>query len=210
MLTLRWGRCEPGGPRGRGRDADGTALRDRTADCRGGGPRGLLLVLHPRSGASVAHPLLYRVAAEPRSPRRRDSEPDEAADRRADRGDPHAEHHRPHGGGRRGGGAIVGRIYGDFWIGVFTAALTFAVLVVSEIIPKTLGATFCRQLASPTAYLLRLMVAAMKPVLVPLGVLSRWIRSEKTSRAAISRAEIGGARGAGGGGRARSTTRSSG
>ena len=96
-----------------------------------------------------------------------------------------------HTAGAAWGGAIVGRIYGDVWIGVFTAALTFAVLVVSEIIPKTLGATFCRQLASPTAYLLRLMVAGMKPVLVPLGVLSRWIRSEKTSRAAISRAEIG-------------------
>lgn len=96
-----------------------------------------------------------------------------------------------HTAGAAWGGAIVGRVYGDFWIGVFTAALTFAVLVVSEIIPKTLGATFCRQLAAPTAHLLRLMVTAMKPVLVPLGVLSRWIRSEKTSRAAISRAEIG-------------------
>lgn len=96
-----------------------------------------------------------------------------------------------HTAGAAWGGAIVGRIYGDVWIGAFTAALTFAVLVVSEIIPKTLGATFCRQLAAPTAYLLRLMVTGMKPVLVPLGVLSRWIRSEKTSRAAISRAEIG-------------------
>ena len=96
-----------------------------------------------------------------------------------------------HTAGAAWGGAIVGRIYGDVWIGVFTAALTFAVLVVSEIIPKTLGATFCRQLAAPTAHLLRIMVATMKPVLVPLGVLSRWIRSEKTSRAAISRAEIG-------------------
>ena len=96
-----------------------------------------------------------------------------------------------HTAGAAWGGAIVGRVYGDFWIGVFTAALTFAVLVASEIIPKTLGATFCRQLAAPTAHLLRLMVTAMKPVLVPLGVLSRWIRSEKTSRAAISRAEIG-------------------
>ncbi len=89
------------------------------------------------------------------------------------------------------GGVIVGRVYGDFWVGVFTAALTFAVLVLSEIIPKTLGATFCNQLAAPAAYLLRAMVIAMKPVLVPLGVLSRWVRPGATSRAAISRAEIG-------------------
>ena len=89
------------------------------------------------------------------------------------------------------GGAIVGRVYGDFWFGVFAAVLTLAVLVVSEIIPKTLGATFCNQLAAPAAYLLRSMVIAMKPLLVPLGVLSRWLRPAGTSRAAISRAEMG-------------------
>ena len=89
------------------------------------------------------------------------------------------------------GGAIAGRVFGNLWIGVFAAALTFAVLVLSEIIPKTLGATFCNQLAAPTAHLLRFMVIAMKPVLVPLGVLSRWIRPAGKARAAISRAEIG-------------------
>ncbi len=89
------------------------------------------------------------------------------------------------------GGAIVGRIYGDFWLGVFAAVLTLAVLVVSEIIPKTLGATFCNQLSPAAAYLLRSMVIVMKPVLVPLGVVSRWIRPGGASRAAISRAEIG-------------------
>lgn len=89
------------------------------------------------------------------------------------------------------GGAIVNRVYGDFWLGVFVAVLTFAVLVLSEIIPKTLGATFCNQLAAPTAHLLRFLVIAMKPVLVPLAVLSRWIRPGGASQAAISRAEIG-------------------
>ncbi|MXW18086.1 MAG: HlyC/CorC family transporter [Gemmatimonadetes bacterium] len=89
------------------------------------------------------------------------------------------------------GGAIVDRVYGDFWLGVFVAVLTFVVLVASEIIPKTLGATFCNQLAAPTAHLLRFLVIVMKPVLVPLAVLSRWIRPAGTSRAAISRAEIG-------------------
>ena len=89
------------------------------------------------------------------------------------------------------GGAIAARIFGDVWIGVFAASLTFAVLVLSEIIPKTLGAVFCKQLAGPTAYLLRFMVVVMKPVLVPLGFVSRWIAPRKTSPATISRAEIG-------------------
>ena len=89
------------------------------------------------------------------------------------------------------GGAIAARIFGDVWIGVFAASLTFAVLVLSEIIPKTLGAVFCRQLAAPTAYLLRFMVVVMKPVLVPLGFVSRWIARRKAGPATISRAEIG-------------------
>ena len=89
------------------------------------------------------------------------------------------------------GGAIAARIFGDVWIGVFAASLTFAVLVLSEIIPKTLGAVFCRQLAAPTAYLLRFMVVVMKPVLVPLGFVSRWIAPRKAGPATISRAEIG-------------------
>ena len=89
------------------------------------------------------------------------------------------------------GGAIAARIFGDVWIGVFAASLTFAVLVLSEIIPKTLGAVFCRQLAAPTAYLLRFMVVVMKPVLVPLGFVSRWITPRKAGPAIISRAEIG-------------------
>jgi len=95
------------------------------------------------------------------------------------------------------GGAIAARAFGDVVVGVFAAALTLAVLVLSEIIPKTIGATFCKPLAKPSAYVLRVMVFVMKPLLVPLGYLSRWIkptgpRPETTSRAEIEAlAEIG-------------------
>ena len=89
------------------------------------------------------------------------------------------------------GGAIVGRHYGgDIAVGIFTAALTVTVLVLSEIIPKTIGAKFCKPLARPTAHLLRVMVLAMKPVLVPLGWLSRWIAPGRSHSAVVSRAEI--------------------
>jgi len=87
-------------------------------------------------------------------------------------------------------GAIADRIFGEFWIGAFVVVLTVAVLVFSEIIPKTLGATFCNQLARPTAHMLRAMVFVMKPVLGPLGFLSRWITPKGHRGATISRAEI--------------------
>ena len=89
------------------------------------------------------------------------------------------------------GGAIAAQAFGgDIAVGVFAAALTLAVLVLSEIIPKTIGATFCRQLAQPAAHLLRAMVFLMKPLLVPLGYVSRWIRPSQARPETISRAEI--------------------
>lgn len=89
------------------------------------------------------------------------------------------------------GGAIAARAFGDsIAVGMFAAALTLAVLVLSEIIPKTIGATFCNTLAKPAAHLLRAMVLAMKPVLVPLGYLSRWIKPRGARPETISRAEI--------------------
>ncbi len=89
------------------------------------------------------------------------------------------------------GGALAIIVFGGgVAVGVFTAALTFAVLVLSEIIPKTIGATFCKPLARPTAHLLRIMVFVMRPALVPLGYLSRWIKPRRARQATISRAEI--------------------
>ena len=87
-------------------------------------------------------------------------------------------------------GAIVARTYGDVWIGVFSALLTLAVLVFSEIIPKTIGATFWKRLAKPSAYLLRAMVVGLKPVIVPLGLVSRWTGAGRKRGATVSRAEI--------------------
>ena len=88
------------------------------------------------------------------------------------------------------GGAIAARAFGDVVVGAFAAVLTLAVLVLSEIIPKTIGATFCNRLANPAAYLLRAMVVVMKPLLVPLGWLSRWIKPSGALPGTISRAEI--------------------
>ena len=87
-------------------------------------------------------------------------------------------------------GAIAAEVFGETWIGVFSAVLTFVILVFSEIIPKTIGATFWKQLARPTAYLLRGMVVTMKPVLVPLNLLSRLITPKNRDQVTVSRAEL--------------------
>ena len=86
-------------------------------------------------------------------------------------------------------GAIVQDLYGDAWLTAFSAVLTLAVLVFSEIIPKTLGATFWKQLAPATAYFLRWLVLAMKPLVVPLSLFQSLIRP-KGDHPTVSRAEI--------------------
>jgi len=86
-------------------------------------------------------------------------------------------------------GAQAARVFGSSVIGVFSGVLTLLILVLSEIIPKTLGATYWKALAKPSAYVLRAMVVAMKPIVLPLGWISR-ILTPSTEQPKISRAEI--------------------
>ena len=87
------------------------------------------------------------------------------------------------------GGAVAAEVFQSIPIGIFSAGLTLAVLVFSEIVPKTIGATYWKQLAKPAAYILRIMVVAMKPVLRPLSLLTSLI-TPRTERPTISRAEL--------------------
>jgi putative hemolysin len=86
-------------------------------------------------------------------------------------------------------GAQAAVVFGEAWVGVFSGFLTLAVLLATEIVPKTVGATYWRQLAKPSAHILNVMVVGMKPVLVPLGWLARLI-TPKGERPTVSRAEI--------------------
>lgn len=60
--------------------------------------------------------------------------------------------------GAAGAGAQWKVLYDDTGEAVFAAVLTLLVLVLSEIIPKTLGAKLWRLLAAPTTHLLRAMI----------------------------------------------------
>lgn len=86
------------------------------------------------------------------------------------------------------GGAMALQLFGDRWLAVFSAVLTLAILLFSEIIPKTIGATFWRQLGRPSAYLLRGMIWVMKPVLIPLNLFSSLIKGDRPST--VTRGEL--------------------
>ena len=86
-------------------------------------------------------------------------------------------------------GAIVQEEFGEALLTAFTVALTLAVLILSEIVPKTIGARHWRRLVKPTAYILRVMVFVMKPILWPLGWISRHL-TPKGEQTTVSRDEL--------------------
>jgi len=87
------------------------------------------------------------------------------------------------------GGAVAAEVFGNTWVAAFSAALTLAVLLFTEIVPKTVGATYWKELAKPSAYVLRFLIVVMKPVLIPLGWMSSLL-TRTGERPTISRAEL--------------------
>lgn len=65
--------------------------------------------------------------------------------------------------GAAGAGAQATVVFGNAYLGVFSAVLTLLILVFSEIIPKTLGAQYWRQLAPASAFILKYMIWGLYP-----------------------------------------------
>ena len=66
--------------------------------------------------------------------------------------------------GAAGVGAQAVLIFGQQWETAIAIALTLAILYFSEIIPKTLGATFWPQLAAPASYVISWLVKLVYPL----------------------------------------------
>ena len=65
--------------------------------------------------------------------------------------------------GAAGAGAQAMEIFGNQFMGVISGVLTLLILVVSEIIPKSLGASYWRQLAKPVGRSLDYLIIVMFP-----------------------------------------------
>lgn len=80
--------------------------------------------------------------------------------------------------GAAGAGAQAARVFGDAWLGLFSAVLTLAILFLSEIIPKTIGAVYWKQLTPTVIRLLSWMMVPLKPLVWMSGLASRSISSQ--------------------------------
>ncbi len=74
--------------------------------------------------------------------------------------------------GAAGVGAQAQILWGEEWLGIVTAILTFLILVFSEILPKTVGARFAKGLATFTAYATRALTYMTWPIVKVLQLIS--------------------------------------
>ena len=91
--------------------------------------------------------------------------------------------------GAAGVGAQAAKIFGVRWETLIAVLLTLAILYFSEIIPKTLGATFWKQLALPSAYVIRWLVILLYPLVWISAQITR-LFSDNESMSAVSRDEL--------------------
>ncbi len=80
------------------------------------------------------------------------------------------------------GASVAGAYYGDVFdpktLWLFSALFTLAVLLFSEIIPKTLAVASAGTLATPVAYGVAVLVAVLKPFLKVTRAIARTLRSD--------------------------------
>lgn len=67
--------------------------------------------------------------------------------------------------GSIGAGAQATIVFGSAWFGLFSALMTLAILFMSEIIPKTLGTLYWRQLSGLVAYFVRGIIMILYPLI---------------------------------------------
>lgn len=92
--------------------------------------------------------------------------------------------------GAAGVGAQAYKLFGSEWVAVASGILTLSILIFSEIIPKTIGASQWKSLAGISAYMIQMMIFFTYPfVLLLQQVSGRLGPDEKQEK--VTREEIG-------------------
>ncbi|MEM6811126.1 MAG: hemolysin family protein [Pseudomonadota bacterium] len=92
--------------------------------------------------------------------------------------------------GAAGVGAQATIIFGNEYLGLVSALLTIVILVFSEIIPKTIGATYWKQLAPTFGTLINWLVISLLPMVWLSEKLTKLLSGGKSSAFTFSRDEM--------------------
>ena len=91
--------------------------------------------------------------------------------------------------GASGVGAQATAIWGDAYFGVVSATLTIIMLLLAEIIPKSIGARYWRTLAIPVAMMVNVMIYIMYPVVWASKGITRMVSGNRPQKK-VSREDI--------------------
>jgi CBS domain containing-hemolysin-like protein len=92
--------------------------------------------------------------------------------------------------GAAGVGAQATLIFGKVYFGIISAVLTILILIISEILPKTIGAYYWRSIAMPAGKIIQTMVYITYPLVIISEFMTRLISSRAKDKATVSREEI--------------------
>ena len=92
--------------------------------------------------------------------------------------------------GAAGVGAEATKLFGDASLGIVSAILTLLILVVTEIIPKTMGARYCKSLAKLTYNLINIMLFITYPLVILSTKITKLISPDNKKVNITSREEI--------------------
>jgi len=79
--------------------------------------------------------------------------------------------------GAAGVGAQVSILYGNNWVGLASGILTISILIISEIIPKTIGSIYNKSLASFTAISVRLLMGFSWPFVLLSESMAKFLKN---------------------------------
>jgi CBS domain containing-hemolysin-like protein len=91
--------------------------------------------------------------------------------------------------GAAGVGAQAAIVFGDIYFALVSGILTILILVLTEIIPKTIGANYWRKLAGVSGNIISAMIVITYPLVLLSAVVTKLI-SKNTSEKSTSREEI--------------------
>ena len=86
-------------------------------------------------------------------------------------------------------GSLVYEVYGDALVGIFSTIFTLAILIFSEIIPKTIGSSYWRSLALPASSIISGMIFITYPLVWILEKFTKLI-SSRSEQVSVSREDI--------------------
>lgn len=91
--------------------------------------------------------------------------------------------------GAAGVGSEATKLFGEVYFGIISAVLTILILVFSEIIPKTIGAQFWRELSMPSARIIQVLIVITYPLVLLTEFITKLI-SKENKKESVSREEV--------------------